>query len=158
MADKSTELERIYTVPLRKAKHGTRSKRANRAIRDVRAFMERHMKGSQVWIDNEVNEALWSRGKFTIPSKIRVRAVRFDDGVVEVTLPDADASESQRSAIEKRQEAAAETPILAPAGMDDLEGLEGDEGDDETDGEPEVSDEAEGDAETVVADAGGEEE
>ncbi len=120
MADKSTELERIYTIPLRRAKHGTRSKRANRAVDDVRNFLTRHMKSEQIWIAGEVNESLWSRGKFTIPSKIRVRATRFDDGVVEVTLPDSTTEGSVREAIAERQEAAAEAPVLAPA-MGDME-------------------------------------
>jgi len=43
-----------------------------------------------VWIDSSVNEALWARGKYKIPSKIRVRAVKFDDGVVEVSLPEVE--------------------------------------------------------------------
>ncbi len=116
MADHSSELERIYTIPLRRAKHGTRSKRANRAIRDVRDFLTRHMKSEQIWISSDVNESLWSRGKFTIPSKIRVRATRFDDGVVEVTLPDAEAEGSVREMIQERQEKAAEAPVLAPMG------------------------------------------
>ena len=120
MADKSTELERIYTIPLRRAKHGTRSKRANRAVDDVRTFLTRHMKTESIWIAGEVNESIWSRGKFNIPSKIRVRATRFNDGVVEVTLPDTVAEGSIREAIQERLEQAAETPVLAPAmGMDD---------------------------------------
>jgi large subunit ribosomal protein L31e len=119
MADKSTELERIYTIPLRRAKHGTRSKRANRAVDDVRIFLTRHMKSENIWIAGEVNESIWSRGKFTIPSKIRVRATRFDDGVVEVTLPDTSTDGSVREAIQERLEAAAVTPVLAPVGMDD---------------------------------------
>ncbi len=118
MADKSSELERIYTIPLRKAHHGTRSKRANRAVRDVRAFLTRHMKSDEIWIAGEVNELLWARGKFTIPSKIRIRATRFNDGVVEVTLPESDSEGSIRDAIQERQEKAAETPVLAPVGMD----------------------------------------
>lgn len=124
MADKTTELERIYTVPLRHAKMGTRSKRADRAIKDVRDFMTRHMKSEQVWISNDVNKALWARGKFTIPSKIRVRATRFNDGVVEVTLPDQAAEGSLREAIAERQEKAAETPVLVPATELGMEGEE----------------------------------
>ncbi len=119
MADTVSELERIYTIPLRKAHHGTRTKRANRAVRDVRAFLTRHMKSEQIWLAGEVNEALWSRGKYTIPSRIRVRATRFSDGVVEVTLPDSSADGSIREAIAVRQEKAAETPVLAPMGMDE---------------------------------------
>src|ERR1041385_2778614 len=89
MADKTSELERIYTIPLRKTKDLVRSRRADLAVRDVKRFLSRHMKSESIWIDASVNEALWSQGKFTIPSRIRVRATRFDDGVVEVTLPES---------------------------------------------------------------------
>ncbi len=115
MAD---ELERIYTIPLRHAKHGKRSKRADRAVKDVRAFLERHMKSQNVWVSNEINEALWAQGKYNIPSKIRVRATRFADGVIEVTLPDSTIEGSRREAIAERQEKAAESPVLAPMGME----------------------------------------
>lgn len=118
MADTVSELERIYTIPLRKAHHGTRSKRANRAIRDIRVFLTRHMKSDNIWLAGEVNEKVWERGKYTIPSRIRVRATRFADGVVEVTLPDSTSEGSIREAIAVRQEKAAETPVLAPMGME----------------------------------------
>lgn len=131
MADKTTELERIYTIPLRRAKHGTRSKRANRAIEDVRIFLRRHMKSEKIWLANEVNESLWARGKFTIPSKIRVRATRFDDGVVEVTLPEAGEG-SVRATLAEVREQKAENPVLAtPAALggaeDALAELSGDD-------------------------------
>lgn len=81
-------LERIYTIPLRTAKHSPRNGRADRAIRQIRTYLTRHMKAEEVWIDAAVNREIWGRGKFTIPSKIRVRARLFDDGVVEVSLPE----------------------------------------------------------------------
>lgn len=118
MAD---ELERIYTIPLRHAKHGKSSKRADRAVKDVRQFLTRHMKSDQIWVATEVNEALWARGKYTIPSKIRVRATRFSDGVVEVTLPESTTDGSVREAIQERIEKAAESPVLAPMAMDEGE-------------------------------------
>jgi large subunit ribosomal protein L31e len=122
MADKTSELERIYTIPLRKTKDLVRSRRADLAVRDVKRFLSRHMKSESIWIDASVNEALWSQGKFTIPSRIRVRATRFDDGVVEVTLPESTATGSIRTTLQERREKAAEAPVLkAPV-------PEGDEG------------------------------
>ena len=114
MADKkqTTELERIYTIPLRDAKDLVRSRRANNAVRDVRRFLTRHMKTEDVWLDNEVNELLWARGKFRIPSRIRVRATRFSDGVVEVTLPETTHTGSVRTEIADRREKAQESHIL----------------------------------------------
>src|ERR1044072_8310452 len=118
MADKTSELERIYTIPLRKTKDLVRSRRADLAVRDVKRFLSRHMKSESIWIDASVNEALRSQGKFTIPSRvrgalgpqgkspprtrIRVRATRFDDGVVEVTLPESTATGSIRTTLQER--------------------------------------------------------
>jgi large subunit ribosomal protein L31e len=135
MADKITDLERIYTIPLRKAKDLTRSRRADNAVRDVKRYLTRHMKSDNVWLDQTVNEALWSNGKYSIPSRIRVKATRFSDGVVEVTLPESTATGSIRDSIQTRRETAATAPVLkAP--------------------EPEAS-EAEGDAARPVTDVKG---
>ncbi len=125
MADKTTtELERIYTIPLRDAKDLVRSRRADNAVRDVKRFLTRHMKSDQIWLDNEVNELLWSRGKYHIHSRIRVRATRFSDGVVEVTLPEAAHEGSIRSELAERREKAAEAPILKGPAAEKGEGEE----------------------------------
>jgi len=126
MADKTNELERIYTIPLRKAKELTRGKRANNAVRDVKRYLVRHMKADNVWLDHSVNEHLWSKGKYNIPSRIRVRATRFSDGVVEVTLPESTATGSIRESIQTRREKAASAPVLkAPEPSDEELGAPG---------------------------------
>lgn len=126
MADKTTDLERIYTIPLRKAKELTRSRRADNAVRDVKRYLVRHMKADNVWLDHSVNEALWSNGKYSIPSRIRVKATRFSDGVVEVTLPESTATGSARDAIQARREKAASAPVLkAPEAPEAEEGDQG---------------------------------
>lgn len=85
MAD---EIERTIIIPLRKAKMAPRTRRSNRAIKEVRINVARHMKAEldQVWIDASVNEKIWSNGIRNPPSKIAVKAVKFDDGLVEVSL------------------------------------------------------------------------
>lgn len=125
MADKSTELERVYTIPLRKTKDLVRSRRADLAVRDVKRFLTRHMKAETIWLDNMVNEALWSQGKFHIPSRIRVRATRFSDGVVEVTLPESTQTGSVRDAQAERRAKAVEAPVLKAPGAAEGEGAEG---------------------------------
>lgn len=123
MADKTTELERIYTIPLRKTKDLVRSRRADLAVRDVKRFLSRHMKSETIWLDATVNELLWKNGKFSIPSRIRVRATRFNDGVVEVTLPESTATGSIRTTLEERRAKAAEAPVLkAPEPAEGAEG------------------------------------
>ena len=77
------ELERIYIIPLRKDGYN-KSKAAPSAIKRVKHFLTRHMKveKEKIWIDDSLNKAIWSQGKFKMPNKIRVKAVKFDDGVV----------------------------------------------------------------------------
>ncbi len=82
--------ERVYVVPLRKAWVAPRGERAPKAIRILRRFIERHMKTESVIISNEVNEAVWRRGIEKPPRKIRVRALKDEDGNVTVKLAGGD--------------------------------------------------------------------
>ena len=79
--------ERIYTVPLRKAYWtGSRLRRANRAIRILRKFVERHMKPDELVIQPEVNEKIWERGIQKPPRRVRIRATKNADDLVRVYL------------------------------------------------------------------------
>ena len=92
--------ERFYTIPLRKAWISQRKKRAPRAMRIIRSFVEKHMKirtevegeeeAETMVISNEVNEKIWSRGIEKPPRKIRVRAVKDKEGVITVHLAEGD--------------------------------------------------------------------
>lgn len=110
--DSSKEIERIYVVPLRRAKIGRASRAAPRAVKQVRGFLNRHMKVEKddIWIDDSINKELWSQGKYKIPNKIRVRAVKFEDGVVEVTLPELGVKKSRREILKEEKEK--KVPIL----------------------------------------------
>ncbi|HEV2316217.1 MAG TPA: 50S ribosomal protein L31e [Thermoplasmata archaeon] len=83
------ELEREYTVPLRASQHQpSRRRRAGHALETVRRFVARHMKGehAQVWIDPRLNEYIWTRGVQHLPRNVRIKAIRFEDGLIEVDL------------------------------------------------------------------------
>ena len=92
--------EKFYTIPLRRAWISQRKKRAPRAMRIIRSFVEKHMKirteveGEEeaefLVISNEVNEKVWSRGIEKPPRKIRVRAVKDKEGVITVHLAEGD--------------------------------------------------------------------
>ena len=128
MAEKesSKEIERIYVVPLRGAKIGRTSLAAPRAVKQVRGFLTKHMKVGRedIWIDDSLNRELWSKGKYKIPSKIRVRAVKFEDGVVEVTLPELGVKKSRREILKEEKEK--KVPILRrEAEMPEEEGAPG---------------------------------
>jgi large subunit ribosomal protein L31e len=78
--------ERIYIVPLSKARKGPRNKRANKSIRYLREYMNRHFKPESLVITQEVNEAIWARGIQKPPRKLKVRATKNIDGLVVVYL------------------------------------------------------------------------
>lgn len=98
------ETERIMTVPLRKTKTAPKIKRANRAIKEVREFVAQHMKAAEglsdeekerfaapeekIWIDPKVNQVIWARGIEKPPASVRVRVIKFEDGQIEVSLPE----------------------------------------------------------------------
>ncbi len=78
--------ERIYVVPLAKARHGPRNKRAKKAIRYLREYMARHFKPESLVISQEVNEKIWSRGIQKPPRKLKIRCTKNIDGLVVVYL------------------------------------------------------------------------
>jgi len=79
-------MERVYTIPLRDVKKGPRTIRSPKAIRHVKEFLQRHMKSDDIKLDSSVNEKIWERGIQKIPPKIKVKAVKDEDGSVLVTL------------------------------------------------------------------------
>ena len=86
---RNEELEREYTIPLRPSQHQpSRRRRAGHALLTMRRFVARHMKGqiSDVWIDPRLNEYVWERGVQHVPRQVRVKAIRFEDGLIEVDL------------------------------------------------------------------------
>ncbi|HID42267.1 MAG TPA: 50S ribosomal protein L31e [Archaeoglobaceae archaeon] len=82
-------VERIYSFRLRqKMKKYPRWLRAKKATKYVKKFLSKHLKTEpeNVKIDTALNEKIWSRGAQKPPAKIKVRAVKFDDGAVEAEL------------------------------------------------------------------------
>jgi len=97
-------LEREYTIPLRGAWKGSRTDRAEKAIRVIRQFAKRHMKSSEIRIENEVNQAVWSRGIQKPPRKIRVLMKKDKDDLVTVSLPGLPVEEEKEDKKEKKDE------------------------------------------------------
>jgi large subunit ribosomal protein L31e len=89
MADEKETMV-IYNVPLRQAKTVPYTQRANKAVKVVREYVMRHTKSTEdkVWIDGKVNEALWAQSIQRPPSSIKLKVVKFEDGLVEVSLPE----------------------------------------------------------------------
>jgi large subunit ribosomal protein L31e len=78
--------ERVYTVPFREVKSAPKGRRSNKAVKILREFMIRHMKSEEIIIDPKVNEKIWERGIEKPPNKLKLKAIKTRDGVVEVLL------------------------------------------------------------------------
>lgn len=133
------EIERIYVIPLKKTGFNS-AKAAPTAIKRVKNYLTRHMKVEEkdIWIDSSLNNLLWSFGKYNMQSKIRVKAVKFDDGVVEAYLPELEFKKSRRELLKEEREK--KEPILKK------EEVEGEEAEGEAGAEDyEISPTADGD-------------
>jgi large subunit ribosomal protein L31e len=73
--------ERVVTVPLRDAKKAAKQERADAAMSEIRSHLAKafSVEEEEVRLDPAVNEAVWGRGRSKPPSKLRVRAARFDE-------------------------------------------------------------------------------
>ncbi|MFX0029888.1 MAG: 50S ribosomal protein L31e [Candidatus Hermodarchaeota archaeon] len=78
--------ERIYIIPLAKARKGPRNKWAKKSVRFLREFMNRHFKPESLVISQEVNEKIWERGIQKPPRKLKVRVTKNIDGLCVVYL------------------------------------------------------------------------
>ncbi|HID47129.1 MAG TPA: 50S ribosomal protein L31e [Methanothermococcus okinawensis] len=79
--------ERIYTIPLRDVTNRSRTtKRAPRAIKEIKEFLKRHTKCDIIKLDNSINEKIWERGISKIPARIRVKVVKENDNVARAIL------------------------------------------------------------------------
>ncbi|MCS7140443.1 MAG: 50S ribosomal protein L31e [Candidatus Nezhaarchaeota archaeon] len=78
------EIERLYTIPLKTALKVPRWRRAARATRLIRSFISRHMKSKVVKINPKISEMVWSKGAKKPPRRIKVKAIKYKDGTVNV--------------------------------------------------------------------------
>jgi large subunit ribosomal protein L31e len=93
MSSNLEPLTRVYMVPLRRAFEAPRYRRSKVAVRIIREFTTKHMKATEVKIEEGVNEKIWSRGIRNPPRRIRLEMERDEDGVVSVRLaPEAESS------------------------------------------------------------------
>lgn len=85
-------LEREYIINLkREISKAPRYRRAKKAISAIRKFLVRHMRVTDrdiklVKIGKWLNEAVWARGIRNPPTKVKIKAMKYLDGHVEVEL------------------------------------------------------------------------
>jgi large subunit ribosomal protein L31e len=92
--ESKTTLEREYIVPLRMGwLKVPKFKRANKAVKTLKEFIAQHMKIydrdlRKVKVDVYLNNELRFRGMRKPPAKIKVKAIKYEDGTVAVKLVD----------------------------------------------------------------------
>src|SRR4051812_30908769 len=86
MSNVEETIARIYTINFSKAWLTPKHKRTDRVVNMIKEFAIKHMKSSQIKIDQELNRYIWERGKTNPPRKVRVRIVKDEDDQVIVSL------------------------------------------------------------------------
>ncbi|MFB6300194.1 MAG: 50S ribosomal protein L31e [Halobacteriales archaeon] len=73
--------ERVITVPLRDTKQEAKHRRADKAMTIIREHLAKHFSvdEDEVRLDPTINEAVWADGRANPPSKLRIRAARFEE-------------------------------------------------------------------------------
>jgi large subunit ribosomal protein L31e len=103
--------EKIFTVNLKKEfMKNARWKRSSRASREIRRFLERNMKSENVKIDSSINKAIWVSGDQKPPKKLKIRAVKDDDGKVTAELFGATVEQPTEKPEEKKEHKKEEKP------------------------------------------------
>lgn len=115
--------ERILIIPLRaKARRSAKNKRMNRSVKEIRAFVSKHMAADipDVSISQQLNESIWRAGFHNPPASVKVRAAKDEEGKVRVSLLDEKPKpkkEKKRSGIRERlRRKASETPSSEDSG------------------------------------------
>lgn len=86
MSNVEDTLARIYTINFSKAWLTPKHKRTDRVINMIKEFAIKHMKSTQIKIDQELNRYIWEKGKTNPPRKVRVRIIKDEDDQVIISL------------------------------------------------------------------------
>jgi large subunit ribosomal protein L31e len=95
--------EKIFTIPLREAFEKERQKRARNASKIIRDFLIRHMKSENIKIGKSINEAVWKRGIYKPPRKVRIHVIKEDD-IVYSELLGVDIKTPSKEEVKKKEE------------------------------------------------------
>ena len=80
-------LEREYIIPLRKEFQKAPSyKRAKKTIKALKEFLAKHMKSDNIKIGKYLNLKVWEHGIKNPPHKVKVKAEKYDDGLIKAEL------------------------------------------------------------------------
>ncbi len=103
-------IARIYTINFSKAWLTPKHKRTDRVVNMIKEFAVKHMKSSQIKIDQELNRYIWEKGKTNPPRKVRVRIVKDEDDQVIVSLYEDILNESTTATTNEATELKSDSP------------------------------------------------
>jgi len=95
--------EKVFTIPLREAFEKERQKRARNASKIVREFLIRHMKSEKIKIGKSINEAIWKRGIYKPPRRLRVHAIK-EENIVYAEILGVDIKTPSKEEVKKKEE------------------------------------------------------
>jgi large subunit ribosomal protein L31e len=72
-------MEKTYMIPLRHAFVGSRSQRANVALKVVKEYLKKKLKMPDAKVDPSVNEAIWGKSIRSPPRSVKVK-IKEEDG------------------------------------------------------------------------------
>jgi len=97
--------EKLYTIPLSRAKTAPKVRRSLSAIKVIKEYLSRNLNidMDSLHMDPSINEAIWSRGNKKIPSKLRIRVVQSEEGIIEASLPGVKTRSEIEVELEKKE-------------------------------------------------------
>ncbi len=96
-------MEKIFTINLREAYGKPRNKRAPRAIKIIKEFALRHMKGKEAKISIRLNAFVWAHSIQKPPRKVKVKMLKKED-IVYVFHIDEEAKIPEKKAKKEEME------------------------------------------------------
>ena len=112
MSNVEETIARIYTINFSKAWLTPKHKRTDRVVNMIKEFAIKHMKSSQIKIDQELNRYIWEKGKTNPPRKVRVRIVKDEDDHVIVSLYEDTIKETENNKL--KDESPIDTTTATP--------------------------------------------
>lgn len=122
------ELEREYIVPLRKGwLKVPEYKRANKAVKTLKEFIAQHMKVydrdlRKIKVEKDLNNEIRFKGMRKPPARIKVKAIKYDNGIVRVELVDIPIKIKFKRLIEEKKKLKLEKKVKKPEEPGDKEG------------------------------------
>ena len=110
MAEK---IERTYNIPLRRAcSNAPIYKKTPKAVREVRSFLQKHMKSEDVKLGKHLNLMLWENGIRNPPHHIKVNVIKDAEGKVMAELfgKKIETGEEKETKAKKKEE----KPVAIP--------------------------------------------